>query len=460
MLQPNSIKQALDLETIITPSMAEALQKWALIYENRSSWISADVQSMNLGASIAAEVARDVTIEMEVGISGSPRADFLALQLAPVINGIRTYAEYAAAKGGLVFKPYIKDGMIAVDFVQADCFYPVAFDANGNMTSCVFADQKIVSQYFYTRLEHHSMTAGGYRITNTAFRSTVRDQLGNQVPLSTIDAWADLAEEATIINIDKPLFGYFKMPFANNVDTTSPLGVSVYARAAQGDQCLLRQADEQWSNLIWEFKSGKRAIFVDTLAFEKDTNGKPKLPDKRLYRTIDTGGNIADGKKFFEGWTPEFREASILSGLDAILKKIEINCGLAFGTISDPAVATAMTATEVVSSKQRSAATVVDTQKALKNALEQLIYAMNVWCDLGGLAPSGVYETSYDFDDSVVVDSQAQFVQDHQTVNMNGMPKYIFLMRNYGLSEIDAKKWVADAQAEMPKVDSFFPASE
>src|SRR4030067_2985106 len=103
------------------------------MYTNNSPWLTTDIKSLNLAASIAAEISRAVTIEMDVQISGSPRADYLASQMIPVLNSIRTYTEYGAAKGGLMFKPYIYQDEIRVDYVQADMFYPVAFDANGNM---------------------------------------------------------------------------------------------------------------------------------------------------------------------------------------------------------------------------------------------------------------------------------------------------------------------------------------
>ena len=74
------------------------------------------------------------------------------------------------------------------------------------------------------------------------------------------------------------------------------------------------------------------AIPVDTLAFGKDERtGKPVLPNKRLYRTLNQGGELSDEEMFHE-WSPEFREASIISGLDAVLKKNEFVCGLAYGT--------------------------------------------------------------------------------------------------------------------------------
>jgi len=136
-----------------------------------------------------------------------------------------------------MYKPYIAaNGQIAVDFVQADQFYPVAFDSNGKMTSCVFSDQKTVGTTYYTRLEYHAMTPEGYRIVNRAYRSNTKDTLGNEVPLTTLAEWADLEPEALILNITRPLFAYFKMPFANNIDPKSPLGVSVYSRAVDSFQ--------------------------------------------------------------------------------------------------------------------------------------------------------------------------------------------------------------------------------
>jgi len=436
MLNPSSIKSTLRVDTAITPLMAEALQKWSLMYVNQSPWLNSEIKSLNLAAAIAAEISRAVTIEMDVAISGSPRADFLAQQMIPVLNNIRTYIEYGSAKGGLMFKPYIKKDMVIVDFVQADMFFPVAFDANGNMTSCVFADQKQIGQNFYTRLEYHSMLAEGYRITNTAFRSSVRDMLGSPIALTFLPEWADIEPEAFILNIDKPLFAYFKMPFANNIDPTSPLGVSVYSRAVN----LIEQADRQWSDFLWEFESGKRAVYTDVLAFGKGVDGKPRLPDKRLYRLLDLNSKI-DGKGFFEDWTPTIRDVNILNGLDAILRKIEFNCGFSYGILSDPKL-TALTATEIKTSKQTYYANVVDTQKSLSDSIDQLLYAMDVYTTLYNLAPAGAYTAVYSFDDSIVSDHDAQFTQDSTAVGMQVMSKVEFRMRNYGEDETTAQKYL------------------
>lgn len=443
MINTTSVKQALHVDIAVSAPMAEALATWAALYENKATWLNTDIKSLNLPAAIAGEIARAVTIEMQVEISGSPRAEYLDAQFGVVLDKLRQQVEYGCAKGGIMFKPFVNGVNIDVDFVPADCFFPIAFDANGNITSCVFSDQRTIGDKYYTRLEYHQMTPDGCTIKNQAFRSTTKDTLGQAIQLTEVDAWKDLEPEAIITGIDKPLFAYFRYPLANNIDPTSPLGVSCFARAVD----LIQQADVQWSNLLWEFESGQRALYVDVLAFGKTTDGKAKLPLKRLYRTLETGS--AEGELYKE-WSPTLREINILNGLDAILRKVEFTCGLAYGTLSNPQTVD-KTATEIKISQQRSYVTISDTQKALEAALEQLLWAMSVWCDLDGLVPAGTYVATYDWDDSVIVDKDTQIMQDRQTVTMGAMPKWTFLVRNYGLTEADAKKWVADNQAEQPE---------
>jgi A118 family predicted phage portal protein len=446
MIGTADIKSALNIDITVSEPMNTALAEWAAMYSNSSSWITADIRSLNLPAAIASEIARATTIEMAVEISGSARATFLAEQFKRVLPQLREKLEYGNAKGGIVFKPYPYRGGLAIDYVQADMFIPTNFDANGDITACIFSDQRRIGDTYYTRLEYHNLTDAGYFVKNVAFKSSTKDTLGSEVPLTAVAAWAGLVPEATITGIDKPLFAYYRYPSANSIDPSSPLGVSCYARAVTQ----IEDADKLYSNLVWEFESGKRAIYADTTAFDKGTDGKPKLPDKRLYRTLNASGTIGESNELYKEWSPEFRNAAIQSGLDALLKKIEFNTGLAYGTLSDPE-SIDKTATEILSSKQRSAATVVDCQKALQSALDQLLYSMDVWADLNKLAPRGAYEAAYTFDDSLVTDRDKQFAHDTQVVGMSAMAKWQFLVRNYGLSEVVAKQWIADAQAEAPE---------
>ena len=83
----------------------------------------------------------------------------------------------------------------------------------------------------------------------------------------------------------------------------------------------------------------------------------------------------------YQIFSPQIRDQSLVNGLNRIFQRIEFNCNLAYGTISDPQVVD-KTAEEIKASKQRSYASVLDIQKALEGALEDLIYAMDVMCSI------------------------------------------------------------------------------
>lgn len=452
MFERDTLQKAIGVQPVITSAMLQAIRMWSVMYENRAPWLNDSIKSLNLAASICAELASTITIEMDVTIEGSRRADFLSAEFERMIEDkLQIAVEYAVAKGGMIFKPYVDGQRLAVDFVQADQFYPIRFDPNGRLLEVVFVDQEKRHDRIYTRLEHHNYTDTEYLVVNRAFQSTDSAALGSPVGLSAVGRWADLQPEAIISNVEQPLFAYFKFPLANTIDTTSHIGVSGFSRAVD----LIQQADEIWSNMLWEFESGKRALYVDSIALKKDKDGKPILPDTRLYRVLNGGTNVGDNPEgLFHEWSPAFRDESIRAGLDAVLKKIEYTVGLAYGTISDPNLQ-AKTATEIKVSRQRTYVTIVSAQKALQSALEGLIYAMNVWATIGGLAPAGDYSVSMQFDDSVLVDKQAQFMQDLQLVRDGLMGKVEFRVKHFGEDEEVAAEKLREIAAVMPNMDLF-----
>ena len=72
-----------------------------------------------------------------------------------------------------------------------------------------FSDQK-QSAGITTRLEYHALMADGYHIVNTAWRSSTKDVLGNQIALADVAGWADILPEATITNIKAPIVCLFQ----------------------------------------------------------------------------------------------------------------------------------------------------------------------------------------------------------------------------------------------------------
>lgn len=213
-----------------------------------------------------------------------------------------------------------------------------------------------------------------YTIINKAFKSeeiyqynddgtyAVRDRFRKEVPLSEVDEWAGLSEEPVIIgNIDKPLFAYIKVPKANNIDTDSPLGVSVFSRATE----IIEQADIQYGRVLWEYKATEAAILGDSELFQTDKHGKPVLPagQERMFKTFDFDNADGTNKGLLKEYAPQIRHEALFQGLNKLLMKIEFLVGLAYGTLSEP-TDIEKTAYEIRVSKQRSYHTVTAMQDA------------------------------------------------------------------------------------------------
>ena len=437
-------KRTLGAEVNISAAMQQAIDLWLKMFIGSPDWLNDTTQSLGLPAAIAAEFSRLVLVEFDSQITGSVRADWLNGEYQAARKQLRTAVELACAGGGVVFKPYPDGDHLALDCVPAWRFFPTAFNNRGEVTSAVFVERVTRGRTFYTRLEHHALTADGYMIRNLAYLSFTEDALGNQCGLDAVPEWADLEPELIIRYKDGTapegmLFSYFKLPFANTEDLESPLGVAVFARSVE----LIREADVQYSRILWEYEGSELAVDASVGALKRTgPDGKPvKLPARqnRLFRelAIDAGS----GGDLYKVFSPEIRDTALFNGLDKLLKRIEFNCSLAYGTLSDPQ-SVEKTAEEIRTSKQRSYAAVCDMQAKLREALEHLVWCLDFYATLYNLAPRGEYEISFTFGDGVMEDTDKEFARRKQLVDGGYMKPEKLLAWYFGISEEDAAEYV------------------
>ena len=104
------------------------------------------------------------------------------------------------------------------------------------------------------------------------------------------------------------------------------------------------------------------------------------------------------------------------------------------------------TATEIISSKQRLYSTVKDIQLSLEDALQQLVYAMSVWMNLSGQTVPVGPEVTFNWDDSIVIDKQAELLAMQQDVASGILRPEIYLAKKYGVTEKEALKMMPDTE--------------
>ena len=402
---------------------------WLNCYRGEYPWLGGDnLESLNLASSIASELARISTIELKSEVS----SDTLQKPYKSLIDNQRKAVEYGLALGGIIYKPYRVKDEIVIDYVSPDGYVILGFNTFGKINHIVFLDCKERyekdKKIYYTRLEEHKID-DKYFITNTAYRSEQPNTLGKQIPLKLLSDWGGLSEEWES-QYTEPLFGYFKNPQANNLNLRDYEGISCFSRALS----LIQDADEQYQRILWEYRGSELAIDADITVF-KD-NGEMPVGKERLFRNL--GLDQKDG--FYSVFSPDIRDSSLFNGLNKILRRIEFTVGLAYGTMSE-VDETDKTATEVKASKQRSYATVVDIQKEMQKCLEDTIKAMAYWMNI-----KEEQDISFEFDDSLVVDSEQEQKIRLQEVSAGLIKPEQYLMWRYGVSEKQAQEMLPEVE--------------
>lgn len=414
----NTVRRALfpqaaaEREFGVSPAVSMTMEKyialWYAMMVNTPPWQDCNVKAVGLPAAICREVTRPTLVEFTANITGSQRADYLNDGFRSAKENFGKALELGLALGGVALKPYIYGDKLLVDMTGAAGFQPTKFDPTGRCIGGVFRDKPVkVNGKYYVRLESHDLTDTTYTIKNKAYYSDSTGSVGAPAPLDVVPEWADIQEEVTIQNMDGPLFAYFKPPIANTADTNSLCGMSIYGDAATVE--LIKQADEQWERLRWEYKSGERKVLMD------GNTSTANMFDKRLF---EIGAFTADGD-FYQFLNPELRNDAVYKGFQDVLRRIEFNVGLSYGDISDPQTVE-KTATEIRSSKQRKYVLISSIQTALEHTFDALIYAMNAYATLYGLAADGEYEVTYDWGDSILDDQETkdkEFARDLQLLS-------------------------------------------
>lgn len=137
----------------------------------------------------------------------------------------------------------------------------------------------------------------------------------------------------------------------------------------------------------------------------------------------------------YQEYSPEFRDGSLINGLNAYLRRIEFNTSLSYGDLSDVNEVD-KTATEVKIAKKRKYNMVKAIQVNLEDCLEDLVYALAFY---NALTQSG-YEFLCTFKDSILVDEEEERQQDRQDLAAGIMRPEEYRAKWYGETLEEAAK--------------------
>ena len=408
MLFPQAVaEREFGVSPAVSPKMEQNISLWYAMFTGNPPWQTCDVTAVGLPAAICREIARPTLAELTANITGSARAE------------------------------YLKDCFMLVDVTGAAAFQPTKFDPSGRCIGGVFRDKPArVGGKYYIRLEAHELDGTTYTVRNKAYYSDASGTVGAEAPLNAVPEWADIQPEIAIQDMSGPLFAYFRPPASNTADANSPCGMSVYGDAATVQ--LIKQADEQWERLRWEYRSSERKVLMD------GTSSTVDMFNKRMFEL----GPFSTSGEFSQYIEPQIRDEAIYRGFQNTLRRIEFNVGLAYGDISDPQTIE-KTATEIRNSKQRKYVLIDSIQTALEHTFDSLLYALDTYATLYNLAPAGTYSAAYDWGDSILDDAEKkeqERANDRQDVAMGAMGMLEYRMKHYKEDEATARKMLPKLQ--------------
>lgn len=359
------------------------------------------------------------------------------------------------ALGGAVLKPYVDEQGIKLQFVTADAFIPISYSATGEIDEGVFITEQVKGQYRYTHLEWYIKDEDGvYAIEHDLYRTdkNKEDELGIKVELQELypdmqfDVWR-------FPGVTRPMFVYLKPNIANNIDFSSPLGISLYANAMD----TMKAIDIAFDSFIREFRLGKKRIMVPRQALR--TVVDPETGEfKRYFDASDEvfqGYDAGPGNEKIEDMSVELRVDEHISAVNALLNLFAMQTGFSAGSFSFDGQSV-KTATEVVSENSKTFRTKQSHEVVIEDALKHLIHVIVEMEKVFGEQDftTSEFEITVQFDDSIAQDRTADGAFYVSMVTSGLMSKMKAMMLQFGYSKEEAQKEIEQMQKENGSVEA------
>ena len=442
-INSSDIGKEFGVDLITSDDMNNALKKWDNISTGKPPWKNAEdeIDTVNMAKHISDTRAKLTTLDIGIGISGSVRADFLQTLADDLLKRLPDRIAEADRLGGIM----IKWNGETWDYVLPGNFGITAKDDNGEIVGAIFASHTSEGKAHYTRLEYHRFEgadANGpiYVVTNKAFKNQIegnKSVLGSPVKLQSVAAWANMQDEVKISNLEKPLFAYYRVPGANTVDSSSPLGLSVFANAITE----LKAIDIAISRKNTEVEDSKHVTFVGQTVIQNAINKGIQLP--RFVKGLGLGINDGETTAIHEH-VPTIQTDARIKDINFNLSMAGVKCGFSEGVFVMDGQTGMITATQVESDDRDTIQTIKADRDALKDALEQAFYGADAMITLLNLAPLGEYEINFNFGD-ITYSYEEDKAAWRYYAQQGWVPKWLYFVKFEGMSEEEAKALTAEA---------------
>ena len=417
-----------NIQSQTTQKEVEDNQKYAVEYER--------IDEINFNSIFSNKLANYVINDSNVNITGeNARVELLDKTIQSMWKKAKKITSMGFGYGGVILVPYVKSGKIYYNIVSQSRVTIDEIEGENITGATIIADKKTVNRGIGNSKTYYRLT--NYRVRNGNIEITQKftDENGHEVAVP--DFWKNIELKKVITGVDRALFGYIKSPI-NNRKTDDKYGVPI----TYGCDSTIAEIKETMKQLYREYKLKEAFVGADSTMF----NGKDSLPLNGLFKKVDAGDD-----NFFEVFDPAFRPFT--ERLQELFRRLEHEIGTSAGILSEVNTANA-TATEIKRSMYDTFTIVDDMRSNIEKGIEDFLYSANVLANAYNLTPQGEYEVSFDWDYSLLEDSQETFSQ-LITAQSKGI-----------ISEVEIRQWLKpdetleDSQKAIEEIKASEPSVE
>lgn len=345
------------------------------------------------------------------------------------------------------------DAWIDLNYLEADKIIVLSSD-NGIITEAAFCSDICIKGSSKLYLEIHRLENGEYIIENHIFSvDTQNTSLLREEELP--EGFVKVMRTGS----DKPWFSICIPAIVNPISGNNGMGCSVFAGAIDN----LKGVDLAYNNLNSDFWLGQKKVFLNKNMLADMSGDKKVAPDEvnqQLFYYIGETMDDGTGKSMVQEHNPDLRVADNTAGIQAQLDYLSFKVG--FGTkhyqFNSGSI---VTATQYTGDKQdliqNAHKHFIKVESFLHRLVKTILWIGHNFID--GRVNENAH-ISVVFDQSPLVDENAERQRDKDDVSAGLMQKWEYRVKWYGETEEEAKAKLADGEPTDDEIMGFEDGEE
>ncbi|MFR3205128.1 MAG: hypothetical protein ACLTOO_06025 [Oscillospiraceae bacterium] len=325
----------------------------------------------------------------------------------------------------------VKGGTIKLNYVDAECFYPLTVD-NKIVVEAAFAGENLVKGRKQTTLVMFLMENGTYNSETHVFNENGEEkkELAVTARMGDVKPFA-VMRNAEVNNIDN-MIGYGKPKIWDNIP---------YFKAL----------DILFNVLYGDLDKADKLLLINDIIIKYDQDGNPITPSEQARKIfVMLKEKLPDQKDLIQEYNPTIRVEEITKTFELVLSLLSMSFGYGSKKYSFEN-GQIKTATEYVGERQ-------DQLQELNRQRKQAISYIQDICRAIMWYSNTYMGTSYDIDDDITIEFDDSYIQDKESelerkrndAMSFDIPKLTiwYLMDAYNLTEEEATQLVEEKQEQ------------